>query len=120
MSQMSFEILADGKWLLLGAGENPERKPVHGVQLIFRQESDGLRGAIVKWGSGDEIPLASLHFDGSTLRLQMQPDEGYAGELPTLNMEAVDDRFEGYWVNARGERQGGLRAPKLKLVRYRS
>ncbi len=118
MSQMSLGILADGKWLLLGAGEKPGRKPVHGVQLVFRQDSDGLHGAIVKWGSGDEIPLASLHFDGSTLRLQMQPDEGYAGELPTLTMEAVDDQFEGYWVNARGEREGGLRSPKLKLVRY--
>ncbi len=118
MSQMSAETLAGGKWLLLGAGDNPKRKPAHGVQLAFRQETDGLCGAIVKWGSGDEIPLASLHFDGSTLRLQMQPDEGYAGELPTLTMEAVDDQFEGYWVNARGEREGGLRSPKLKLVRY--
>ncbi len=50
----------------------------------------------------------------------MQPDEAYAVELPTLKMEAVDDRFEGYWVDARGEREGGIRAPKLKLVRYRS
>jgi hypothetical protein len=118
MAQVNVQDLASGTWLLLGAGENPERKHVHGVQLVFRQEIDGLRGAIVKWKTGDEIPLASLHFDGSALRVQMQPDEDYAGEVPVLTMQLVEDRFEGYWMNSNGERMHGPQAPKLKLVRY--
>ena len=119
MAQTDIEDLTSGKWLLLGAGDDPERKHVHGVQLVFRREADSLRGAIVKWRTGDEIPLATLHFDGPTMRLQMQPDEDYTGEVPVLTMYLVDDRFEGYWMNSKGEPMDGPQSPKLKLVRYR-
>jgi hypothetical protein len=51
------------------------------------------------------------------------PDEAalaaYNGEIPTLIMKLVDDRFEGYWTNSSGEKLGGPLAPKLKMVRYR-
>jgi hypothetical protein len=118
---MSSEALAVDKWLLLGAEVNPENKPVHGVRLVFHDESTGLRGACVNWVTGEEVPLASLHFDGSTMELQMaEPDEAAKaayGGTPTLAMKLIDDRFEGYWTNSTGEKLGGPLAPKLKMVR---
>ena len=94
------------------------------MQLVFHDDPSGFRGAIVNWVTGDEIPLASLHFDGSTLELQMEPDEAgraaHKGETPTLEMKLVDDHFEGYWMNSVGEKLGGPLVPKLKMVRYRN
>jgi hypothetical protein len=58
--------------------------------------------------TGDEIPLASLYFDGSTLEFQVKPDEAgraaYKGETPTLRMKLVDSHFEGYWMSSIGEK----------------
>src|SRR4051812_13715766 len=122
MARMSIETLAIGKWLLLGAEADPEKAPIHGMKLVFHNDKGGCRGARVNWVTGAEIPLASLHFNGSTLKLQMELDEAgraaYKGEIPTLIMNLVGDHFEGDWVNSISEKIGGPLAPKLKMVRY--
>jgi hypothetical protein len=116
MAQMNTEAIAAHKWLLLGAEENPEEVPVHGVKFVFHDEPSGLRGAMVNWVTGDELPLATLRFDGFTLELQMKSDEDFKGENPTLTMSLVDEEFEGYWMNIGGEK---LLGKKLKMVRCR-
>jgi hypothetical protein len=122
MAQMSVGTIAVGGWLLTGADADPNVSPVHGVKLVFHNDHNGFHGAMVNWVTGDEVPLAHLHFDGSTLELQMEPDEASRAvkeEIPTLIMTAVANHFEGYWMNASGEKLGGPLAPKLKMVPYR-
>jgi hypothetical protein len=104
--------LAADKWLLLDATADETDTPVHGVRFTFRNEPDGLRGSVVKWVTDEEIPLADLRFDGSSLELQMTPDEHYKGEIPTLKMTLRGDQSEGGWTN-----QDFPPAWKLKLVR---
>jgi hypothetical protein len=122
MARISIETLVMGKWLLLAAEADPEEGPVHGMKLVFYDAAGALRGAIVNWVTGAEIPLARIHLDGSTLELQMEPDEprraALKGETPTLVMKLVDDHFEGHWMNSIGEKLGGPRVPKLKMVPY--
>jgi len=61
-----------------------------------------------------QIPLASVQFDGSVLRLQMQAPEGKTQtEMPTLVMRTTNDKFEGCWMKSATEQLG----PNLKLVR---
>ena len=92
------------------------------MKLVFHDDPGAFRGAIVNWVTGAKIPLASIHFDGSTLELQMEPNEAgraaLKGETPTLVMKLVDDHFEGHWMNSIGEKAGGPRVPKLKMVPY--
>jgi hypothetical protein len=123
MAQISIGTLGVGGWLLMDADADPSDGLVHGVKLVFHNDHSGFHGAMVNWVTGVEIPLAYLHFDGSTLKLQMKPDEASRAavkeEIPTLIMTAVENHFEGYWKNANGERLGGPLAPKLKMVPYR-
>ena|SRR5271157_3343535 len=120
MARISIKTLAVGKWLLLAAEADPEKRPVHGMKLVFHDDPGGFRGAIVNWVTGAEIPLASVQFDGSTLKLQMELDEAgraaLKGETPTLVMKLVDEHFEGDWMNSLGEKLGGPQVPKLKMV----
>ena len=46
MTQMTIETLVIGEWLLLGAGEDPEKSPVHGVKLVFHNDPGGLVGPL--------------------------------------------------------------------------
>ncbi|HEY1758071.1 MAG TPA: hypothetical protein VGG72_22065 [Bryobacteraceae bacterium] len=110
---MRTEALAAGQWLLMGIAHNAGDAPVHGVKFKFHDEPSGLRGAIVNWETGGEIPLARLRFDGSVLEIQMTPDDDYEGEDATLTMKLEGKQFEGYWMNESGEK---LLDRKLKLV----
>src|SRR5258708_5573135 len=115
MPNINAETLTASTWLLLGAHEDENKEPVHGVKLAFHAEPYGLRGAMINWRTGDEIPLASLCFNESLLELQMSPDNSFQGETPTLRMNIVGEHFEGYWFNSANEQ---LPTPKLKIVRY--
>ena len=103
-----------GKWHLLAEEEDEVHIPRHRMDFVFYSEGGRLRGAIFNRNNGQEIPLASLQFDSSVLRLQMQAPEGKAqSEIPTLVMQRTHDKFEGCWMNSAKERWG----PNLKLVK---
>ena len=70
MAQISVETLAVGGWLLTGADADPSNGPVHGIKIVFHNDHSGFHGAMINWVTGVEIPLAYLHFDGSTLKLK--------------------------------------------------
>ena len=104
----------DGKWHLLAEEEDEVHIPRHRMDFVFYSEGGRFRGAIFNRNNGQEIPLASLQFDGSVLRLQMQAPEGKAqAGMPTLVMQRTHDKFEGCWM-AKGRRYPG---PNLKLVK---
>jgi hypothetical protein len=103
-----------GKWRLLHGSADEGRVPLHRVDLVFHNEASGIRGAILNTLNSQEIPLASLEFDGSVLRLQMQaPEDKRRAEMPTLVMRAINDKFEGCWVKSGTEPLG----PHVKIVR---
>ncbi len=103
-----------GKWHLVDEVADEVHVPLHRLDLMFHSEGGRLRGAILNRINGQEIPLASLQFDGSVLRLQMQAQEGKTqAEMPMLVMRTTHDKFEGCWMNSATERLG----PNLKLVK---
>ena len=103
-----------GKWHLVDRAADEAHVPSHRVDLVFYSEGGRLRGAILNRLNGQGIPLASLEFDGSVLRLLMQAPEGrFQAEMPTLVMRTINDKFEGCWMKAGTEQLG----PNLKLVR---
>ena len=103
-----------GKWHLLDIAADEAHPSHHRVDLVFHADADQLRGAIVSRGSGAEIPLASVQFDGSVLRLQMQgPRDKDQAEMPFLVMHRTNGKFEGSWTPS-GKMDRGL-----KLVRHR-
>jgi hypothetical protein len=103
-----------GKWYLTDFKANETKVPDHRVDLIFYAEGNGYRGAILST-SGLEIPLASVHFDGVTLRFQMTTESTIPQtEMPWFVATLVSGRFEGYYQNSSNTTVG----PKLKLVRF--
>jgi hypothetical protein len=103
-----------GKWHLLDLAADETHVPHHRVDLVFRADADQLRGAILSRGSGAEIPLASVQFDGDILRLQMHaPKDGQQADMPFLVMHRTNGKFEGSWTPS-GKMDRGL-----KLVRQR-
>ena len=103
-----------GKWHLLDIAADEAHLSHHRVDLVFHADADQLRGAIVSRGSGAEIPLACVQFDGSVLRLQMQGPRGKdQAEMPFLVMHQANGKFEGSWTPS-GKMDRGL-----KLVRPR-
>ena len=103
-----------GKWHLLDLAADETHVPHHRVDLVFHADADQLRGAILSRGSGAEIPLASVQFDGDILRLQMRASrDGDQTELPFLVMHRTNGKFEGSWTPS-GKMDRGL-----KLVRPR-
>jgi hypothetical protein len=101
-----------GKWHLLQVSDDEVNVPGHRVDLVFRGERNVLTGAVINSSTGEDMPLASLKFDGNILSLEMAnaPDS-----VPTiLTMTSKGDKFEGYWM--RGTTEIG---PMLKLVRFR-
>jgi PhnB protein len=71
--------------------------PPHRLDLVFRDDTAGLIGAVLL-RSGNEIPLQSLTFSGTELRLQLRPpDFAPDTEMPFLVMTPAGDRFEGRW-----------------------
>src|SRR5712692_11906584 len=84
-----------GKWHLLDLAADETHVPHHRVDLVFHADADRLRGAILPRGSGAEIPLASVQFDGSILRLQMRaPKDKDQSEMPFLVMHRTDGKFQ--------------------------
>ncbi len=83
------------------------------MDLRFQAKGEQFRGAILNRRTGEEILLAEAVFDGSELRLQMQPPphQERAG-MPWLVMTRIGERFEGCW-----HLQGQAIGPRLKLTR---
>ena len=105
-----------GKWHLLDEAADENNIPDHRMDLLFKIDIGQLRGAILNRNTGEEIPLAEVKFDGSTLQLQMRAPTGTdQAAMPTLMMTKSNDKFEGHWRKSRSEIIG----PKLKLVRVK-
>ena len=103
-----------GKWHLLDGAADEIDIPMHRVDLMFHSDAGQFRGTILNRLNDNDIPLASLQFDGLTLELQMQaPDGKTQAEMPILVMRTANGKFEGYWMKSATESLG----PKLKLVR---
>jgi hypothetical protein len=103
-----------GRWHLVAAECPEDQVPQHRVDLVFQEESDGLRGAIVSRADGSEIPLQTVSFNGVELRLRMSgPPDQPAADVPFLVMAAVAGRFEGGWDRP------GTGHVRLKLIRAR-
>ena len=99
-----------GRWHLVSAATPDGHLPAHRLDLIFYDEGDGLRGAVLL-RTGAEVPLQALSVTETELRLQVSPLEDASGERPFLVMSPVGDRFEGAWDMA------GAADIRLKLVR---
>jgi hypothetical protein len=103
-----------GKWHLLDLAADETHVPHHRVDLVIHADSDELRGAILSRGSGAEIPLACVQFDGDILRLQMKAsNDGDQAGMPFLVMHRINGKFEGTWMPS-GRMDRGL-----KLIRQR-
>jgi hypothetical protein len=103
-----------GRWHLVAAECPEDQIPQHRVDLVFHDESAGLRGAILSRGDGSEVPLHTVAFSGVELRLKMSGPPGQpAVDSPILVMAAVADRFEGGWDKP------GTEHIRLKLIRAR-
>ena len=103
----------DGRWHLVAAECPDDQLPQHRVDLVFHDETTGLRGAILSRNDGSEIPLHAVAFSGVELRLKMSAAGQPAADSPFLVMAPVADRFEGGWD------QPGTEHIRLKLVRAR-
>ena len=85
-----------------------------GVQVRVRNPKTGVTSATLSRADGREIPLQTVAFSGSELRLKMSGAPGQrAADLPFLVMAPVADRFEGTWDKP------GIEHIRLKLVRAR-
>ncbi len=103
-----------GKWYLTDLASDESVIPDHRVDFVFYKEGNEYRGTVLL-RSGVENPLASLQFDGTTVRLQMTARSGRPqDEMPWLVVNFVNNRFEGYYYNSPNTSVG----PKLKLVRF--
>jgi hypothetical protein len=102
-----------GDWHLLDIGADERSIPQHRMDLRFQAQGEQFRGAILHRLTGEEMLLAEAVFDGSELRLQMQPPPHQErASMPWLVMTRNAERFEGYW-----HLQGEAIGPRLKLVR---
>ena len=104
-----------GRWHLVAAECPDDEIPSHRVDLIFYDDTSGLRGAILSRVDHSEVPLQSVAFDGFELRLQMGVSPAQpASEPPFLVMKRTEGRFEGGWARP------GVEHIRLKLVRARA
>lgn len=102
-----------GAWHLVPLDSPEGELPPHRVDLVFHDDEKGLRGAVLS-RDGKEVPLESVAFDGSELRLRMaKHPNAPPRELPFVVMAKVDDHFEGQWDAP------AVRHIRLKLVRAR-
>lgn len=109
---MGSTLTFDGRWHLVPASVPDGQIPAHRMDLIFFDEPSGLRGAVLSRVDGSEVPLHSVTFDGSELRLRIGSSSiPKSAESPYLIMRASVDRFEGAWDGP------GAHVP-LKLVRF--
>jgi len=103
-----------GRWSIVSVDADEAHPPSHRVDLDCRDGPDGLHGVVIGRFRDIEIPLQTLTFDGTTLRLQMTPPPGKPIEaLPFLVMTLTDGRFEGQWD------MPAAKDPHLKLIRTR-
>lgn len=101
-----------GGWHLVGVECPKGVIPEHRVDLVFHDEPDSVRGAILSRVDGSEIPLQEVAFSGAELRLKMTAPGGQPEtDPPSLIMAAVGDYFEGGWD------MPGTEHIRLKLVR---
>jgi hypothetical protein len=108
MTTPGIDQLASGQWLLTAADWDLETQPLHGMKLVFHNEPAGLRGCWVNWGSGEEVPLTEVMFDGTNLEIDM------SGLSRNLKMEAAGDIFVGSWT---GPVPDNIPVPRLKMVK---
>lgn len=97
------------------AADYPAGKvPDHRVDFVFHDEPAELRGAILSRIDDREMPLDSITFDGSELRLRMSGASlGPNHEPPFLVMRAIADHFVGGWDTPESKQI------LLKLIRAR-
>jgi hypothetical protein len=87
-----------GRWHLIAADLPAGEIPDHRVDLVFHDEPAGLRGAVLSRVDDREMPLDSVTFDGSELRLRMSAAPiGSNRETPCLVMRSHADHFVGAW-----------------------
>ncbi len=104
-----------GRWHLISAACPEGEIPAHRVDLVFHDEPNGLRGAVLSRVDDRTLPLHSVTFDGVELRLQMSAAPIPRGaESPYLVMRVTADHFEGAWDGS------GTEHVRLKLVRARA
>ena len=101
----------DGVWHLFAAELPDDQIPQHRVDLVFHDEPGGVRGAILSRRDGSEVPLHTVAFSGTELRLKMSAPGQPAADPPFLVMVPVADRFEGGWDAP------GTEHIRLKLIR---
>jgi hypothetical protein len=84
------------------------------VKIVFRLDGGNLTGAVVsRSGNGEEFPLDSIVFDGTTLTFRMTDPKGAVTPY-ALALKYVENRFEGYWMKSPTEIAVSR---KLKLTR---
>jgi hypothetical protein len=87
-----------GRWSIVSIDTDEANLPQHRVDLDFRDGPNGLHGVVIGRFRDMELPLQTLTFDGTTLRLQMTPPPGKPIDaLPFLVMTWTGSRFEGQW-----------------------
>jgi len=102
----------DGRWHLVPVTCPDGEIPAHRVDLVFSTGPTGVRGAILSRVDDREVPLHSVTFDGSELRLRMGLSPiPRAAESPYLVMRVAADHLEGAWDGP------GTEHVRLKLVR---
>ena len=113
MAQATSNSIA-GKWHLINPSDDEVNVPQHRVDFVFRTQGTALAGAVINRNTGDDVPLATVKFDGKVLTLQMADSNGKA--VPAiLTMTASGDKFEGRYLGLKSEPLG----PLFKLVRFR-
>lgn len=87
-----------GRWHLVPVEADVMDPAIHRVTFDFRDGPDGLHGVVIGRFRDMELPLQTLLFDGTTLRLQMTPPPGRPIDaLPFLVMVWNGERFDGQW-----------------------
>jgi hypothetical protein len=102
-------------WRLSGVADIAAASKHH-VQLRFDVTGGQLQGWLVLHGSGDEIALDEVRFDGTSLSLRLPASllarlpvttggDGRPAKPPRLSLTLMEDReFRGYYVDESGTR----------------
>ena len=110
------------RWRLLGVAADAARSRHH-VRLQFDIAGGQLVGALVLWGTDEQVPLDEVRFNGTSLSFRLPSAQGGQSVLapgfskvPRLALTLVGDReFRGYYVDELDARLEP--AHEMKLVR---
>src|SRR5205809_7298992 len=69
---------------LVAAGCPKDQIRQHRVDLVFHDQPDGVRGAVLDRRDGSEVPLQTITFNGEQIRLKMSaPRDQTAADTPS-------------------------------------